>query len=321
MTLDNHCIQGLRNVPPTLQGGVLTIGNFDGVHVGHRRILGCCRELADELGAPVVAMTFEPPPDLVLRPNDVPQRLTPPEPKAQLLVQAGADRVVFVTADDALLSQTPEEFLDAVILRRFAPRHIVEGRDFCFGCRRQGNLATLRDAGRHAGFEVHTVDPVAMELDGRPQRVSSSLIRGLISAGRVEDAARCLGRPFTLYGRVVAGAGQGRLLRFPTANLEVDGQIVPPDGVYAGRAAVGDRVHPAAISIGNKPTFGPSPRTIEAFLLDVSADAANRELNLYDRRLALEFVRRLRDQERFDGLDALRAQIERDVQRVREICG
>jgi riboflavin kinase/FMN adenylyltransferase len=280
--------------------------------VGHQKILAVARELAGS-DRPVVAMTFEPPPDLVLRPTDSPQRLSPPPHKQRLILEAGADWVVTITSDAALLGLTADEFIAQVLQDRLGPRHLVEGDNFFFGRGRAGDVEVLRQAGQRLGFEVHVVEPVTMSLGGRAERVSSTLIRRLLADGEVADAARCLSRPYTIVGAVVRGAGVGRTLDFPTANLDPGPQVVPAAGVYAGRARVAGGTSPAAVSIGTKPTFGGAPRTIEAFLLDATGD-------FYGQELSLEFLTRLRGQRRFDGVGALRAQIAKDVLRVRELC-
>ena len=313
--MNGRLIQGLDAVADPLRGCVLTIGNFDGVHLGHQRILQTARALADAERSRVVALTFDPPPDLVLRPEDEPQRLTPHNERCRLLLEGGCDCVVTAGADMKLLRMAPEEFILRVIVARFAPRHVVEGEDFFFGRGRSGNVETLRLAGSRAGYILHVVAPAMQELPEGPVRVSSTLIRRLIAAGRIEHANRCLGRDFTLYGCVRAGQGRGRVLEFPTANLEVAGQICPADGVYAGLAEAAGVRTAAAISIGDKPTFGPGQRRcVEAFLLEAGGD-------YYDEYMALGFRRRLRDQRRFAGAEELKAQIAKDVQRVREICG
>jgi riboflavin kinase/FMN adenylyltransferase len=191
----------------------------------------------------------------------------------------------------------------------------VEGASFRFGRGRAGGVETLRRAGASGGFELHLTDPVRIPLGGGEEVVSSTLIRRLVAAGRVADAARCLGRDFCLYGRVVPGSGLGRSLEYPTANLALGEQVCPGDGVYAGRAAVAGAEFAAAISIGTKPTF-PETRqagpTVEAFLLDASGD-------YYGQTMALSFARRLRDQRRYEGPEALKAQMARDVETVRRI--
>lgn len=301
-----------RNPPGRWRGCCLSFGNFDGVHRGHRRIVATARALGDAEGLCVVALTFEPPPDRVLRPDDVPQRISPPDEKARLLLAAGCDRVVVVRPGPELLEMPPQAFVDEVVVPRLAPRHVVEGRNFFFGRDRAGNVDTLRAAGQAAGFVVHVVDPVLAELPEGPRHVSSTLIRRLVAEGRIEDANRCLAKAFALYGTVIAGQGRGREMVLPTSNISAGEQVCPPDGVYAGSGEVGGRAFPAAISIGEKPTFAPADRAVEAHLVGAGGD-------FYGRRLTLRFIRRLRDQVRFDGPEQLRQQIEKDIESVRKI--
>ena len=307
-------INGLENVPPACTGGVLTIGNFDGVHLGHQSILTVGRKLADAAGAPLVAMTFERPPDLVLRPTDTPERLTPLPQKTELLIQAGADVVVVAETCPELLSMDPPAFVQEVIASHVAPRHVVEGPNFFFGRKRAGNVDILKSLGAEAGFEVHVVEPVLLDLPEGRQHIASTLIRRLIGDGRVEEAATCLTRPYALYGTIIPGQGRGRVLEFPTANIDPVEQVFPADGVYAGAAGIEDQRFVAAISIGNKPTFQDADRTcVEAFLVDAGDD------DYYGRFMALEITHRLRDQQTFDSLDLLREQIAKDVDRVRTL--
>lgn len=304
--------KGLDNVPDSLKGCVLTIGNFDGVHRGHQAIIDRARQLARPEGTQVVAMTFDPPPDLVVRPADPPQRLTPQPLKRELLIEAGADHVVTAIADMQLLSMTPEAFLKDVIGEKFAPTHIVEGSDFHFGRKRSGSVETLQQAAGPMGFGMHVVDPVMIAFADGEQRISSTMIRRLVAGGRVDDAADAMGRAFTLVGTVVGGEQIGRVLEFPTANLAPGEQITPADGVYAGLASLDELTVPAAISIGCKPTTGPSPRTIEANLIGVEGE-------FYGRIMRLQFYKHLREQRTYDSLDALRAQIARDVQQTKDV--
>ncbi len=305
-------IYNLDDAPDALHGCVLTVGNFDGVHLGHRKILDTCRDFADVDASPVVALTFDPPPDLVLRPDDVPQRIDPPAVKYRRLLEAGADAVVVAEADEELLAMAPEEFVELVLVRHFRPVHIVEGRNFYFGLQRSGNIQTLREAGASRGFVVHVAEPVRKSIRDETRRVSSTLVRVLVQAGRMSEACCCLGRPFALYGKVIPGAGHGRVLEFPTANIDPTDQVLPLDGVYAGRAVLGEETFPAAVSIGTKPTLGPSDRTIEAYLIGGRGD-------YYGRSMELDLLERLRDQQRFDGIEDLKEAIARDVQRVREL--
>ena len=314
--MDCKVIRGLDNLAGQAAGGVLTIGNFDGVHIGHQRLLAEARQLADGAGERLCVMTFDPPPAEVLAPARAPERILPPELKYQYIGDCGAEIVVVVETTAEFLAASAEEFVRRAIVEGAQPRHVVEGHNFFFGRGREGNIELLERLAGQFDFEVTEVSPAMLALPGRDeQRVSSSLVRELIRAGEIAAAAQCLSRPFTLYGRVVGGERRGRLLDFPTANVDADGLIVPADGVYAGRVRIDSLECPAAISIGDKPTFAAngSPRVIEANLIDAVGD-------FYDRPIAVTFIERLRGQEKFPGAESLAAQIAKDVQRVREIC-
>ena len=311
--MDNRCIEGLERVPPDARACVLTLGNFDGVHLGHRRIVESARDLADREGVAVAAMTFEPPPAVVLRPDDEHNRISGPDEKARLLLEAGADWVVLAETTTELLALSAEQFVGRVIVDRFAPVHMVEGHNFFFGHRRSGDVTVLRELGRQGGFDVRLVDPVSVSLACDQPRVSSTLIRELLQAGRVDDANTALGRPFALAGRVVPGERRGTALTFPTINLGGFDQVIPAKGVYAGLADVAGTQYAAAISVGTKPTFGRAPLAVEAFLLNADGD-------FYDEKVTVTFLRRLRDQIRFPDAESLKAQMAKDVQRVQEIC-
>lgn len=309
--MEDRRIEGLDSLPSEVTSAVLTIGNFDGVHVGHRQILAAAKAIADREAASVVALTFDPPPDLVLRPDDVPQRITPPDERARLLLAAGADCVITAKTDKALLAMSPDEFIRRVVVARFAPRHVVEGSDFAFGAGRRGTVAALERAGGEHRFDVHVVDPVMAELPQGPTQVSSTLIRKLLSAGKLEQANDCLGRPFTLFGPIVRGHGRGRELGFPTVNIDAGRQVSPGQGVYGGKATIGPESFAAAISVGRRPTFETARSAIEAFLIDAEGD-------YYGQFMALSLVERLRDQCRFADAESLKDQIAKDVQRVRK---
>ncbi|MFB3893789.1 MAG: riboflavin biosynthesis protein RibF [Phycisphaerae bacterium] len=306
-------INGLDAVPATLKGCALAIGNFDGVHLGHQRIIRTARALAAVDGSPVVAMTLEPPPEMVLRPQSAPCRILPHEVKARLLVEAGADVLVTAVADRELLGMSARDFVERIIMGRFGARHVVEGRDFHFGSKRGGDVGLLGLMGCHYGFAMHVQESVMIDTPGGQERISSSLVRRLVAEGNVELARQAMGRPFTLYGPIVAGQGRGRLMEYPTANIDAAQQIAPADGVYAGRAVVEGRPFPAAISVGHKLTLGPEEQLfIEAFLIGADED-------IYGRRMELSFLRRLRGQQKFAGVEELKAAIARDVAQVREI--
>jgi riboflavin kinase/FMN adenylyltransferase len=281
---------------------VVTIGVFDGVHRGHRALLTAAR--ATDL--PVVALTFDPHPAAVFSPGRLPELLGTLDERIARLSAAGADRVVVARFDRALAAQTPETFAQEILARRLGAQVVVVGTDFRFGCDRRGDIETLRALGVRLGFSVTVVPPVF--VDGIPAR--STTVRQMLSGGEADEAARLLGRAYTLSGTVVRGRQLGRTIGYPTANLSwEDGLLVPAAGIYAGYARREDStVWRTAISIGTNPTVvDGGPSTVEAYLMDGFAG------DLYDQRLDLAFVHRLRATVTFESLDALIAQIGRDV--------
>lgn len=292
---------------------VVSIGVFDGVHQGHRAILRRGRAMADRLGCELLAVTFEPHPAAILRPDRAPPRLCQASHKTRLLLDAGADRVEVLDTASGLLHQPADRFARE-LADRLGVRGFVEGRDFRFGHGRTGNPAMLAQMGLERGFEVEVVDPVGAVLDDLTLvPVSSSLIRWLVGQGRVVDAARCLGRPFSLTAEVVSGERRGRTLGVPTANLDpraLHGLVQPRPGVYAATVAVGPEhdpsIHPAAVSVGTKPTFHHGPTVVEAHLIGFTGD-------LYGRPITVRFERWLRDQRPFPSIHALQDQLTRDL--------
>lgn len=304
-------VRGLESLGEPLAQSVLTIGNFDGVHRAHQQLLAQAGLFAANTGGPVVVLTFEPHPLSIVAPAKTPPRLSTTDQRLRWLEAGGADITVIAKSEPELLSLEAEEFVERIIRDRFHPTHIVEGPSFGFGRGRKGTPQLLRRYAASFGCEVHIVEPVTLQIDeGETLLVSSSLIRQLVAAGKVRRAALCLGRDYELAGRIVTGDGRGRSIGFPTANLEVEDQLVPADGVYAGRVLVEEVVYPAAISIGKTPTFGGDDRRIEAHLLDFSGD-------LYGRPAAFAFTRLLREQRTFEDADALKNQLEKDVAAVR----
>jgi len=295
-----------------LAGVILTIGNFDGVHRGHQAILAAGRRRADAASCPLVAMTFDPHPLAVLTPDHVPPMLTPTDEKLRLFQQAGVDIAVLVTATPDFLQMAPATFMERVIVARFAPRAIVEGASFRFGHGRQGDVATLRQAAGRGGFEVEVVEPVRIALGGHPDAViSSSLIRQLLANGTVDQAALCLGRPYALIGCVAHGAGRGHSLGFPTANVQVTGQLTPAEGVYAGVGVLEAGRFAAAVSIGRNATFREQELAVEAHLLGFEGD-------LYDRPIRLELLDWIRPHRQFAAPEKLGCQIRADLDAVRQ---
>jgi riboflavin kinase/FMN adenylyltransferase len=304
--------RSLGEVPSDLGRTVVVIGNFDGVHLGHQHVLARASEIAEQDGLTVVAVTFDPHPMAVLRPEHAPVQLTTIEVRAELLADAGADHVLAVPFDRDMAGWPPEEFLQRVLVDCLHAATVVVGANFRFGSRASGDVATLRALGATSGF---TVD--GLPLDGGPMVWSSTYIRQCLAAGDVAGAAEALGRPYAVRGTVVRGDQRGRELGFPTANVPTDGlTAAPADGVYAGwlrRLDTGD-VHPAAISVGTNPTFdGVRDRRVESYVLDRT------DLELYEVEVEVSFVERLRGMVAFESVEKLVTQMDDDVRRAREI--
>lgn len=298
---------------------VVTIGNFDGVHRGHATLIERARALAGPAGR-VVALSFDPHPKSVLAPGTEPERLTTFSQRIARLREAGADEVLRLEPDRALLGMSPEDFLEYV-RASFSPIAMVEGADFHFGRGRSGHVEELRAIGARMGFAVEVVDPVEVVLhDDSIVTASSSIARWLLARGRVRDAAVVLGRPHEVTGEVVRGDQRGRGLGFPTANVRTE-QVAPGAGVYACIAELPDgRTLPAAVHVGERPTIGDGLHRVEAHLLglptsyDTTGDGWSPIDGLDENgwRLRLRFVSRLRDPIGFGSLDGLRAQLARD---------
>jgi riboflavin kinase/FMN adenylyltransferase len=304
-----NTFDGLEEFSPSDRGIVLAIGNFDGVHRGHRRIIAVACGQARALGVPGVVMTFEPHPLVVVAPGRAPARLTTLAEKLALLQATDVDAVIVMRSEPALLNRSPEEFL-TLLAERCRPRAIVAGATFNFGRGRQGSAETVRDCSGRFGYTAHVVDLVCAELPGGPV-VSSSAIRQSLAQGRLEDANAMLGRPYRIVGTVGRGEGRGAPLGFPTANLEAVEHLLPHEAVYAAVAQLEhDEFHMAAANIGPQPTFGQSASRVEAHLLDFSG-------KLRGRRLGLHLMVKLRGQSRFADAGELAAQLHRDVDRTR----
>lgn len=305
---------GLEQLAPPAGGCVLSVGNFDGVHRAHQRLLAAARDRARGLGLPMIVLTFEPHPLAVVAPQRVPPRLTPLHEKLRLLEGCGVDVAVVAESRASLLELSAEAFVEGVLVARFAPRHMVEGPTFGFGQGRRGDNALLAGMGERQGFSVEVVEPLYLEgADGERKLVSSSLARDALREGDVTRAREVLDRPYALFGTVVQGHQRGRELGFPTANLACEEQMIPAEGVFAGWASWEGRCRAAAISIGSNPTFAGGAVQVEAHLLDESRE-------LYGKPIRLDFLTRLRGQAAFESADELMRQIARDVEAVRERC-
>jgi len=289
-----------------LLGGAISIGNFDGVHLGHAALLSRLRTLADQIGGPAVAVTFDPPPASLLRPGQIPPQLTTISRREGLLRRCGVDGVVVIRTTPDLLSQTPEAFFQAVVVGSLQARGIVEGPNFFFGRNRAGNPHLLAKLCGQAAIECEIVQP---ETSG-DRMVSSTRIRELLSEGEVARASQLLTARYRIEGRVGAGAGRGRTLGFPTANLSQVMTLVPGVGVYACWALFEGQAYPAAVNVGANPTFGEYDYKIEVHLIDFSGD-------LYDCLLEIEFVTRIRPVQHFSSSESLKAQLDHDISQIR----
>ncbi|MGI9458352.1 MAG: riboflavin biosynthesis protein RibF [Aeoliella sp.] len=303
-----HVIRHVHDLPPVARGGAVAIGNFDGVHLGHARIVSRLLERAKEVGGPAVVFTFDPHPARLLRPKTCPPPLTWTERKAELLADLGIDWVVAYPTDHALLSLSPREFFDRVIREVLAARAIVEGPNFYFGKDRGGNVEKLGELAAESRLTLDVVTP--LEVDG--ELISSSRVREAVRLGQVGNARRWLTAPYRIRGLVTHGAGRGTKLGFPTANLDGVDTLLPALGVYAGVASIGNRRWPAAIHLGPNPTFGERATKVEVHLISA-------EETIYGQILEVEFLERLRDVQSFDEADKLTTQLREDVNSAERI--
>jgi riboflavin kinase / FMN adenylyltransferase len=299
-------VRGLPSVPPERRPSAVALGVFDGVHLGHRAILGAAVAHARATGAPALACIFEPNPLEVLQPDRAPLPITTLDERLDLIAACGVDGTIVLTFTRELAAVEPEAFVKDVLVDRLAARQVVVGFNHRFGRAARGDAALLRELGERMGFNVDVVAPLT--VDGVP--VSSTAIRAALGRGDVDAAARMLGRPYTLPGTVVAGAGRGRTLGFPTANVAPGRPVLVAPGVYACTFEVGGQARRAVVNVGVRPTFGEATLAVEAYLLDFSGD-------LYGQTVQLTFVSRVREERRFPTVDALRAQIADDVETTR----
>jgi riboflavin kinase / FMN adenylyltransferase len=293
----------------SLQNAWLTIGVYDGVHRGHQAILRQLAAGAHANGAPAVLLTFDPHPAVVLAGREL-KLLTTPEERAELAAALGLDAIITHPFDRAVSGMSAQGFM-VVLKERLGLSHLLIGYDFALGKGREGNAGRLSELGRELGYSVRVIDAVSDESGV----ISSTEIRKLVSVGSVDAAANLLGRPYALSGPVIHGDGRGRRINIPTANIHYpESKLLPANGIYACRARLGADLFAAATNIGFNPTFTPDKRTVnvEAHILDFDRD-------LYGQELELEFVARLRDELKFNSVDALLAQIHADIEQTREI--
>lgn len=304
-------VRGLYNLRARHRGCVATIGNFDGVHRGHQHMIAAVRAAAVRLGLPAAVITFEPTPREFFEGDAAPARLTRLREKLEALASYGVDRVLVLRFDRRVQAMGATEFVERLLVDGLGVRHMVVGHDFHFARRREGNLALLQEAGKRHGF---TVEEVGRYMD-EGERVSSSLVRDALGRGDLERARKLLGRPYRMAGRVRRGAQLGRTLGFPTANLALHRKVVPLWGVFAVRVSgAGLADHPAVVSLGTRPTINGTEPLLEVHVFDFDGD-------LYGRYLDVDFILRLRDERRFETIDALVAQMHRDAAAARAALG
>lgn len=319
--LRSPAMQVLRDqsvCPRPPEGSAVTIGAYDGVHVGHQAVIGEVRRRAEARGLRSAVVTFDRHPASVVRPDSAPKLLTDLDQKLELLAATGVDYCLVVTFDEERSRETADDFTRDVLAACLNARVVVVGEDFHFGYKRSGDVTSLTRLGKELGFDVEGIDLVDVDgnANGEAERVSSTRIRQALAAGDLPEANVMLGRPYEVRGVVARGDGRGRELGFPTANLNVpDDVLLPADGVYAGwyERPNGD-VHPAAINLGRRPQFYEDApfSLLEAHLLDFDGD-------LYDQPAKVRFMTRLRAEQRFESVEALVAQIRRDCDEARRI--
>ncbi len=300
--------RNLDELPRRFLSGALSIGNFDGVHLGHARLAERLTVMSRQIDGPAVVLTFDPSPSRILHPEQAPALLGWTERKAQLLTSLGVDAVVAYPTDRALLQLEAREFFDQIIRGRLQARAMVEGPNFFFGHNRTGTVDLLRQFCDEAAMRLEVVEPVQIE----GQIVSSSRVRAAIGSGAIDRAAQMLGRAYRIRGTVVRGAGRGAKLGYPTANIGQILTLLPGEGIYACRARVKDAWWPAAVNVGPNPTFDEGTLKVEAYLLGFQGE-------IYDQSIELDFFARLRDIERFDSVDQLTQQMDRDVAATRQV--
>ena len=302
-------IRDLSSLPAEWRGAAVAIGNFDGVHRGHARIVERLRAQAALARGAAIVFSFDPHPVRLLRPAEAPPPLTWTDRKAELLGGLGVDGLIVYRTDETLLSMTDREFFDRIVREKLQAAALVEGPNFFFGRNRMGDIATLRKFTAEAELQLEVVPPV--EIEG--QIVSSSRVRRAIAAGDIDAAARWLTQPYRLRGMVTHGAARGARLGFPTANLDAIDTVLPGPGVYAGTAFARQQAWPAAINVGPNPTFGEHSLKVEVHLIDADVD-------LYGAALEVDFLARLRDTRPFADVAALQEQLARDVRDARPIA-
>ena len=301
-------IVGIGTIRRKFRNPVLTLGNFDGVHLGHQRIFKELREEARKIDGEAIVFTFDPHPLQILAPQSCPPLITPFKKKLMLFERSGIDVLIVATFDLSLASLSPEAFVEQILVDKIGAKRILVGYNYYFGRDRKGNVEMLIRLGEKFGFEVKIIE--AMKVNDIP--VSSSKIRELIQDGKMGEAAQLLGRNYLLIGKVIWGADRGKRLGFPTANLEILNGLYPKTGVYAVEVIMGTKTYSGVADVGYNPTFGQNPLSVEVHIMDFSQD-------IYGEEIQLVFFKRIRDEKAFQNHDSLVRQIKKDVDESRKI--
>jgi riboflavin kinase/FMN adenylyltransferase len=305
-------IKGLDEIESPIRNAVVTIGNFDGVHIGHQALLHTVIEKAHAVGGHAVAITFDPHPMRVLAPNGHPPLITLMEQKRELIAKAGIDTLICIPFDRRFAAIDPREFVAGLLVKRIGMKALAIGRDYTFGRKREGNLALLQQWAPELGYEVMVVDWIRPS-DNRYQRISSTRVRELVMAGDMDGAKLLLGRNYQIRGEVAPGRDRGgKLLGFPTANINLQDELSPKSGVYAVTVEYGGKTLEGVANIGYSPTFDDHLFTVEVHILDF-------DKNIYGEKIRVNFIQRLRGEIKFENIDALADHICKDIETAREI--
>ncbi len=299
---------GLENIEKPLENTIITIGNFDGVHKGHQELLGLAIKKAYETGCTPIACTFDPHPVKYMNPENHPPVITPHEQKKELIKKYGIQNILTIKFSEKFANISAHDFIEGILSNKLGARYVVVGRDFKFGKNRTGNIETLREYGKKYGFELILPDWIKFD----DQRISSTLIRQAVSQGEMEKARSMLGRYYQIKGKVVHGRKRGDKIGFPTANLDLVDELCPKMGVYSVIAELNEKKYSGVANIGYSPTFDDHKFTVEVHFLDFKGD-------LYEKDIKVNFIKRLRGEIKFSGIDELSKQITKDVQNTKKI--
>jgi riboflavin kinase/FMN adenylyltransferase len=305
-------VEHIDKIEKPYHNAVITIGNFDGVHIGHQALFHEVIEKADAIDGTSIVMTFEPHPVRVLKQNGHPPLITLYEQKVELIESSGIDVLIRIPFTLEFAAISAKEFVEDILLTRIGMKAIVVGEDYTFGKNRKGNIKLLQTYAKNYGFEVIVADWI-LTLNKSPDRISSTRTRELVIAGRVAEAQKLLGRYYQIRGVVTTGRNRGgRLLGFPTANIILHDELCPKTGVYAVTVEFGSKTHKGVANIGYSPTFGDQVFSVEVHILDFNE-------NIYDRKIRVNFIQRIRDEKKFSNISELSDQIKKDIVKTRKI--